>query len=316
PRDLLPEDLPTSIKCVFIVFYTVIMLLSVFGNLFVIIVIAVNVKMRTVTNTFLVSLAVSDLLIAALNMPLQLKYYVQNEWSLGSEMCKFTKYMQGVTIVASILTLSGIAIDRYYAICNPLRARHVHTAQRAMVLISVFWASAFIVLCPQLTIQRIEPLISFDAEGRMRLAYVCVEFIFDARLAVTYTLFHYIVLYLGPVLIMFITYGKISYTLWRRGPIGETPDNQRDLDRRTREKKKIIRMLMVIVGLFALSWFPFFTSQVYLVFHSSYSNPMHGPTGLRIVLALFQLIGYSNCCINPIVYCFLNESFQQRFLTT
>lgn len=112
PRDLLPEDLPTSIKCVFIVFYTVIMLLSVFGNLFVIIVIAVNVKMRTVTNTFLVSLAVSDLLIAALNMPLQLKYYVQNEWSLGSEMCKFTKYMQGVTIVASILTLSGIAIDR------------------------------------------------------------------------------------------------------------------------------------------------------------------------------------------------------------
>lgn len=208
----------------------------------------------------------------------------------------------------------SFCLCRYYAICNPLRARHVHTAQRAAVLIAVFWAAAFILVCPQLLIQRIEPLISFNPN--FTIENVCVEYFGDYRLNVAYTLFFYIVLYLGPVLIMCVTYGKISYTLWRRGPIGETPDDQQDLDRRTREKKKIVRMLMVIVGLFAISWMPFFTSQVYMLFNSNHSSTHHGPHGLRITIALFQLLGYSNCCINPIIYCFLNDRFQHHFLHT
>ena len=48
----------------------------------------------------------------SLNMPLQLWFHLTNEWTLGEVMCKFTNYVQGVTIVASILTLTGIAADR------------------------------------------------------------------------------------------------------------------------------------------------------------------------------------------------------------
>ena len=111
-EDLLPPDLSAEIKLVFVVLYVLIMLMSVVGNLFVVIVITKNKKMRTVTNLFLVSLAVSDMLIASLNMPFQLMFYVQNEWTLGDFLCKFVRYLQGVFIVASILTLTGIAIDR------------------------------------------------------------------------------------------------------------------------------------------------------------------------------------------------------------
>ena len=110
--DQLPDDLPYEVKVTFTVTYVLIMSLAIAGNLLVITVIARTPKMRTVTNTFLVSLAVSDLCIATLNMPFQLRFYMQNEWTLGEILCKFTKYMQGVVIVASILTLSGIAIDR------------------------------------------------------------------------------------------------------------------------------------------------------------------------------------------------------------
>lgn len=63
-RDFMPDDLPSGVKAFFIVSYTLIMVLSVLGNLLVIGVVAGRRKMRTVTNTFLVSLAVSDLLIA------------------------------------------------------------------------------------------------------------------------------------------------------------------------------------------------------------------------------------------------------------
>lgn len=112
PRDLLPGDFPDSIKCLFVITYVIIMLLSVLGNLLVILTIVTNAKMRSITNMFLVSLAVSDLLIATVNMPFQLKFYIQNEWTLGAPLCKFTRYMQGVVIVASIFTLTGIALDR------------------------------------------------------------------------------------------------------------------------------------------------------------------------------------------------------------
>jgi len=91
-------------------------------------------RLRTVTNTFMVSLAISDVLIATVNMPVQLCYpattpprpvgsrrscgsvqlwyYVSNEWTLGQLMCKLSRYVQGVVIVNCILTLTGIAVDR------------------------------------------------------------------------------------------------------------------------------------------------------------------------------------------------------------
>lgn len=110
--DLLPEELPDDIKTMFTMLYVVIIVLALSGNLTTIFVIAFNREMRTVTNTFLLSLAVSDALIAIVNMPVQLKFYLQNEWLLGEVLCKLTSYMQGVVIVASIFTLTGLAIDR------------------------------------------------------------------------------------------------------------------------------------------------------------------------------------------------------------
>lgn len=111
-NDRLPDELSKAVKLIFTIAYVTIITLAIGGNLLVITVISKAPAMRTVTNTFLVSLAVSDLCIASINMPFQLRFYLHNEWTLGEALCKFSKYMQGVVIVASILTLTGVAIDR------------------------------------------------------------------------------------------------------------------------------------------------------------------------------------------------------------
>jgi hypothetical protein len=111
-KDLFPDEFDYRLRVIFIILYVIIIVLAVGGNLLVFLVIAVNRKLRTVTNTFILSLAVSDILIAALNMPIQLLYYIKNEWTLGWIMCKLSRYLQGVVIVSSILTLTGIAVDR------------------------------------------------------------------------------------------------------------------------------------------------------------------------------------------------------------
>lgn len=110
--DHLPPDFSHPVKSTLILLYVLIIIVAIIGNSFVILVVVKFNKMRTVTNVFLISLAVSDMLIAGLNMPIQLRFLIQHEWTMGYGMCCFSNYIQGVVIVASILTLTGIAIDR------------------------------------------------------------------------------------------------------------------------------------------------------------------------------------------------------------
>lgn len=178
-----------------------------------------------------------------------------------------------------------------------------------MIILTFFWILSFTLVSPQLFIQRIEPLLKNQPENSIipfKVVMVCVEYFGDFRFSATYTIIFYVVLYLAPVIIMCATYGKIAHTLWIREPIGETLEGSHD--RRLSEKKRVVRMLLVIMILFSVSWFPFFTCHVYLLWQT------HSMDSFRITMAVFQLFGYSNSCSNPIVYCFLNQSFRQNFL--
>ncbi len=180
-------------------------------------------------------------------------------------------------------------------------------------MLTSFWLVSLVLVSPQLFIQRVEPLIVLHQGGPpVSFAYICTEFFPDRWMEVAYTLFFYFVLYLGPVVIMSFTYGRIAHALWIRTPIENYISNQ-EAAKRLEEKQRIVRMLVVIVALFVVCWFPFFTCQVYLLFStlSAFRN-----FDLRITLAFLQLIGYSNCCINPVVYCLLSDSFHQHFVKT
>lgn len=114
--NLLPEPLPSNLVVTFIVLYSLIISFAVVGNIVVVIVIGRHRLRRSVTDLYIFSLAVSDILIATLNMPFQLSYVIASEWfaagAAGEFLCKFTNYVQGVTIVSCVLTLTAIAVDR------------------------------------------------------------------------------------------------------------------------------------------------------------------------------------------------------------
>jgi hypothetical protein len=138
---------------------------------------------------------------------------------------------------------------------------------------------------------------------------MCMEYFPNNHYRVAYTLFHYLGIYLLPVTVMLITYSLIMRRLLHRAPLGEHSWNPHENSKRLRDKKRAVRMLLIILILFALSWLPFFSAQLYFLNHSATLKA-------RTVLALLHLIGYSNSCVNPIVYTFLNESFQAAFLKT
>lgn len=200
---------------------------------------------------------------------------------------------------------------RYYAICHPLKARHIHTLKRAIVITVITWVTSFLLVSPQLLIQRLEPRLKMQPEmdPPIKLVMVCAEYFSDKRLDVAYTLFFYIVLYLAPLTIMFVAYGKIGHWLWVRKPIGNVTSNSAHSERHLLQRKRVIRMLMVILTLFTVCWSPFFTVQIYRLFIRSSSSS-------RLTVISLHLLGHSNCCINPIVYAFLQEKFQRSMYLT
>jgi len=112
--DFMPADVEESARMMFCALYALVIVLGLGGNSLTLLVVVVNREMRTVINVLLVSLAVSDALIAGVDMPLHMRQLLDHhEWTLGQAACKLTAYTQGVVIVASILTLVSLAVDRY-----------------------------------------------------------------------------------------------------------------------------------------------------------------------------------------------------------
>lgn len=117
-------------------------LVTVTLNLLVIISISHFRQLHTPTNTLLLSLAVSDLVVGLLVMPIEGLRYVEMCWRLGKLMCALTPYVSYCVLSASVGNMVLISIDRYLAICDPLLYTTKVTLKRAKIAICLCWASS------------------------------------------------------------------------------------------------------------------------------------------------------------------------------
>ncbi|XP_061175623.1 gastrin/cholecystokinin type B receptor-like [Saccostrea echinata] len=315
-KNILPTPLPKSTVEVFMVLYLLIIILAVFGNSLVLGFIGVVKKARTLTDIYIVSLASSDLLIAALNMPFQLYYVVANDWvasgNFGLFLCKFTTYIEGVTVVASILTLLFIAIDRYAVICEIGIANVIHNRSSGRIIVIALWCISLCVPSPNLIFQKLDKRVNVkNTDGVLLMdgfKYICVEFFPNKYSSRIYTAMIYTCFYLLPVLVIAFSYGRIGHRLWIHHPIGDVLENPRHHERNIKQKKRVIKMLVMLFLSFTLLWLPFFTFHLYREFVVNENE------SFRMKSAILKLIGYANCCVNPIIYTFLNKAFQNEFI--
>lgn len=159
-------------------------------------------------------------------------------------------------------------------------------------------------MSPQVAIQRLGHRLKIDESFEIQHIRVCEEYFGSSySIRVTYTIVIFLLVYIVPVSIITFSYGAIGIHLWRRQPLGELPPSSKDYERQVIETKSILRMIITIVLFFIIAWMPFFTIQLYFLFHPLTDNAFE-------VFAIFQLVGYSNVCVNPVVYCFLNKKFR------
>ncbi|KAM3607707.1 uncharacterized protein V6R79_012317 [Siganus canaliculatus] len=194
-----------------ILLYSLIFFLSVIGNLLIIVVLTVNKRMRTVTNTFLLSLAVSDLMMAVFCMPFTLIPSILKDFIFGAAMCKIVSYLMGISVSISTFSLVAIAIERYSAICNPLKSRVWQTRSHAYKVIAATWVLAFLIMIPYPIISHLEPFQRHDNTT----AHQCRHKWPVAAAEQTWYILLLLVLFAVPGLVMIVAYGLISRELYR-----------------------------------------------------------------------------------------------------
>ncbi|NWS23290.1 5HT1A protein, partial [Pachyramphus minor] len=118
------------------------------GNACVIAAIALERSLQTVANYLIGSLAVTDLMVSVLVLPMAALYQVLNKWTLGQVTCDIFISLDVLCCTSSILHLCAIALDRYWAITDPIDYVNKRTPRRAAVLISLTWLIGFLISIP------------------------------------------------------------------------------------------------------------------------------------------------------------------------
>uniref|UniRef100_A0A8C4SBC5 G-protein coupled receptor 83 n=1 Tax=Erpetoichthys calabaricus TaxID=27687 RepID=A0A8C4SBC5_ERPCA len=292
------ESQNATVKALLIFAYSVIIVISLFGNILVCHVVIKSKRMHSATSLFIVNLAIADIMITLLNTPFTLVRFVNSTWVFGKLMCHISRFAQYCSVHVSVLTLTAISLDRHQVIMHPLKPRM--STVKGVICIVIIWVMATCFSLPHAIYQK---LFRFEY-GNKKVRMVCLHsFPEPAELFWKYLdLATFVLLYVLPLLVISVAYVVVAKKLWLRNAIGDVTMEQYYAHRR--KKKMTLKMLMLVVVVFAVCWFPL---NCYVVLVSS--KAIITNNGLYFAFHWFAM---SSTCYNPFIYCWLNESFRSE----
>ncbi|XP_003224368.1 neuropeptides B/W receptor type 1 [Anolis carolinensis] len=289
-----PQLIPNFYIAVPII-YSVICAVGLTGNSAVIYVILKAPKMKTVTNIFILNLAIADELFT-LVLPINIADYLLLQWPFGEFMCKLIISIDQYNTFSSIYFLTIMSIDRYLVVVATVKSKKMsYRTYRAAKTVSLCtWVLVTIIILPFSIFAKIH-----TEEGRSQ----CV-FVFPSPESFWWKVSRLYTLVLGfaiPVSTICILYSTMLYKLRHM----HLCSNAKALDK---AKKKVTIMVLVILGVCLFCWTPYHLSTVVAL---TTDIPQ---TSLIVGISYFiTTLSYANSCLNPFLYAFLDDTFRKSF---
>uniref|UniRef100_UPI0037E7DE04 type-2 angiotensin II receptor n=1 Tax=Semicossyphus pulcher TaxID=241346 RepID=UPI0037E7DE04 len=317
--------------------YSVICVLGTVANALAVCVLAhSSASRRTVANTFMLNLCVSDLLFL-LSLPLWAVYYSQGyRWPFGLIACKVCGFLLNLNLYASIFFITSMSVDRYLAIVHPLRSQSARDPRRARLTCILVWVLAFTCSAPGLYLRT---LLHHEEYGvvacgidfpshESQMTLVCMKIVLG---------------FLLPLLVVSCCYCAIGRNLLadtglvrmqnpshppnmpsfksqescskpERPPtpcVSPSSSGSRPLEGRGLER--VLWTVAAVVLAFFLCWFPFHCVTFLSVLKQDrWLDGCWVNWTIETLTPLTLSLGFSNSAINPVLYCFIGNHFRGR----
>ncbi|ALC45025.1 star1 [Drosophila busckii] len=304
-------DLPTYQHCIAtrnsladlitVVLYGIVCIVGLFGNTLVIYVVLRFSKMQTVTNIYILNLAIADECFL-IGIPFLLYTMRICSWSFGELMCKAYMVSTSVTSFTSSIFLLIMSADRYIAVCHPISSPRYRTLHIAKLVSAFAWSTSAVLMLPVM-------LYASTVMQEDGINYSCNIMWPDAykkHSGTTFILYTFFLGFATPLCFILSFYYLVIRKLRSVGPKHTTKSKEK-----RRAHRKVTRLVLTVITVYICCWLPHWMSQLALI----NSNPAQRDLS-RLEILIFLLLGalvYSNSAVNPILYAFLSENFRKSF---
>uniref|UniRef100_A0A665UTS9 Opioid receptor, delta 1b n=1 Tax=Echeneis naucrates TaxID=173247 RepID=A0A665UTS9_ECHNA len=274
--------------------YSLICVVGLLGNVLVMYVVVRYTKMKTATNIYIFNLALADSL-ATSTLPFQSAKYLMNTWPFGELLCKLVIAIDYYNMFTSIFTLTMMSVDRYIAVCHPVKALDFRTPTKAKLINVFIWIFSSAVGVPVMIIAVTDTRPS-DGNIVCKLRFPKAEW--DTVMKICVFIFAFVI----PVLVITVCYSLMILRLKSVRLLSGSKEKDRNL-------RRITRMVLVVVAAFVICWTPI---HIYIIV-KTIVDFNHSNLLVKASWHLCIALGYTNSSLNPVLYAFLDENFKRCF---
>uniref|UniRef100_UPI0037E72DB0 somatostatin receptor type 5-like n=1 Tax=Semicossyphus pulcher TaxID=241346 RepID=UPI0037E72DB0 len=286
-----PESLPGLAGIFIPLIYGIVCVVGLVGNTLVIHVIVNYTKNESVTNIYILNLAIADELFM-LGLPFLAVQNALLSWPFGSLMCRVVMTVDAINQFTSIFCLTVMSVDRYLAVVHPIRSFWWRRPRVAKAISATVWAGSFVVVLPVVVFADV-----LKDDGNCSIVWPEPAEVWKTSFIV-YTC---TVGFFCPFLVICLCYLLIVIKVRSVGKRAQATSS-----RRRKSERKITRMVVVVVAVFVLCWLPFYALNIVNLL-------VVLPGDFRGLYFFVVVLSYANSCANPILYGFLSDNFKRGF---
>jgi len=290
----------------FLAYYVILIVFTVAGNTLVCGAIYLDVRLRSPTNWFIASLAVSDLFYGLAGLPFRIASNVTP--MTNAAVCSAWIWMDMVCAAASMANLAVISVDRYMKITKPFCYHRNMTKKRSLLAICGVWLYAAILATFAIIKWPGAKGVVIDPTH-----HTCYN---DNK--VFYTVAN-IVAFLSPLVVVIASYSLIFRTaLTQFNKMKHLIVNTSTKEDRRKQKSvvrdfKATKTLAVVLGTFTVCWAPFFIMFTISQYDPFYLMPLPYNVGLAFYYLFILILPNLNSACNPVIYAYFNAEFRRSF---
>ncbi|XP_049470879.1 C-X-C chemokine receptor type 2 [Panthera uncia] len=286
-----PESLEIN-QYAMVVIYALVFVLSLLGNSLVILVVLYSRVSRSVTDVYLLNLAIADLLFA-LTLPMWAASKAKG-WIFGTALCKVVSLLKEINFYSSILLLACISVDRYLAIVHATRTLTQKRHWVKFICLGI-WALSLILSLPIFVFRRaIYPPYSspvcYEDMGANTTKWRIVMRVLPQTFG-----------FLLPLMVMLFCYGLTLRTLF---------------EAHMGQKHRAMRVIFAVVLIFLLCWLPYNLVLVAdtLMRLRAIKETCERRNDIGRALDATEILGFFHSCLNPIIYAFIGQKFRHGLI--